>query len=259
MNALSVLIVDDEPIARRRLRRQLSAMEGIQIVGEAGDTTEAIDSVRSLRPDLMLLDVHMPGGNGFDILDKLGDNAPAVIFVTAFDHYALRAFDESAVDYVTKPVEEGRLSAAIGRARSAVQARDDRDRVAELVETVATLRKALREIEGRPQQFWMKSRGEFFRIGSGKVVRIQAERDYVRIFADGQSYLLGESLASLERRLDGAEFIRVHRGVILRRDAIVRFRRAGYASLVAVLSDGSEVRVGRTFAKAVRAEIGQGR
>ncbi|MGO4841060.1 LytR/AlgR family response regulator transcription factor, partial [Rhizobiaceae sp. 2RAB30] len=133
------------------------------------------------------------------------------------------------MDYVTKPVEEGRLSAAIGRARSAVRARDDRDRVGELEETVATLRRALRETEGRPQPFWMKSRGEFLRIGSEKVVRIQAERDYVRIFANGQSYLLAESLASLERRLDGAEFIRIHRGVIVRRDAIVRFRRAAYA------------------------------
>lgn len=259
MSVLTVLIVDDEPIARRRLARLLSSMDGIRIVGEAGDVAEAVDSARSLRPDLMLLDIHMPGGNGFEVLDKLGESAPAAIFVTAFDHYALRAFEKSAVDYVTKPVEPGRLSQSIARARAVVAARGSGERVAELMDMIATLRKALREGPGRSPPFWLKSRGEFIRIDSDKVDRIQAERDYVRIFSEGESYLLGESLASLAPRLDGAEFIRVHRSVILRRDMIVRYRQTAYASLVAVLTDGSEVRVGRTYARAVRAELAQGR
>lgn len=258
MRTLTALVIDDEPIARRRLARLLCAMDGIEVIGEAGNVAEAVDRVRSLRPDVIFLDVHMPGGSGFDVLDKLDEITPAIVFVTAFDHYALRAFERSAMDYVTKPVEKARLGKAVARARLAIQTKDDSERVAELKDTITTLRRVLRENQSRSQPFWVKSRGEFIRVAADKVVRIEAERDYVRIFADGQSYLIGESLTSLERRLDAAEFIRVHRSVILRRDAIVRFRQTAYASLTALLSDGSEVRVGRTFAKTVRIEIGQG-
>lgn len=256
MNATTVLIVDDEPLARRRLERLLAVRSDVKIVGEAGDVQQAVDAVRKLRPELMLLDIHMPGGNGFDVLDALGDATPAIIFVTAFDHYALMAFEQNAVDYVTKPVEEGRLDLALRRALERLGAGGEQLR--ELQGTIATLRQALRQAERPTTQFWIKTRIEFVRIGSNRIQRIHADRDYVRLHADGESYLYGESLASLERRLDPAEFIRIHRSVIVRRDAIERLRVAPYASLIAVLSDGAEVRVGRSYARTVKAELGRG-
>ena len=122
MSDLSVLIVDDEPLARGRLRRMLAAMEGVRVAGEAGNAGEAQDRIAALKPDLLLLDIQMPGEGGFELLERLGEAAPPTIFVTAFDHHALRAFNARAIDYVTKPVEPGRLATAIERARLTIGA-----------------------------------------------------------------------------------------------------------------------------------------
>lgn len=257
MTTLSILVVDDEPIARRRLVRLLAGMEGLSPAIEANDAPQAIAAIRTHQPDVLLLDIQMPGGSGFDVLDAIGPDAPAVVFVTAFDHYALRAFERNAVDYVTKPIEPGRLALAMARARATLVARDSEERLAEMRNTVATLRQALRENQRQITQFWVKARGEFIGIAAEKVTRFQADKDYVQIHANGESYLYGESLGSLERRLDPADFVRIHRSVIVRRSAIARVRQAPFSALVAVLNDGTEIRVGRTFTKAVRAEVTQ--
>lgn len=252
MTVATVLIVDDEPLARRRLERLISRRSDVKVIGEAGDMHSAVDAVRRLKPDLLLLDIHMPGGSGFDLLEKLGAEAPAAIFVTAFDHHALRAFEQNAVDYVTKPVQEGRLDLAL---RRALKSLGGGERLGELQNTIETLRQALREAQLPSTQFWIKARGEYLRIPSNRILRFQADRDYVHIHVQGDSYLYGESLASLERRLDPREFTRIHRSTIVRRDAIDRLRVATYAALIAVLSDGSEVRVGRSYARALRSEF----
>ncbi|MDP9632630.1 UNVERIFIED_ORG: two-component system response regulator AlgR [Ensifer adhaerens] len=249
---LSILVIDDEPLARRRLIRLLGAMPGIKIVGTAGNVQQACVLVAELLPDVILLDIQMPGGTGFDILERLGNNAPAVVFVTAFDHYALRAFEAAAVDYVTKPIEPNRLRTAIDRARMAIAARTSAERVLELNETVRALRQALRKQEAQVADIWVKARGEFIRIALDRVVRFQAERDYVRIHTENKSYLHHESLASLAGRLDPAEFLRLHRSSIVRRHCIVGLRQAPFGALIALLSDGSEIRVGRTYVKQVR-------
>ncbi len=250
--SLSILVIDDEPLARRRLLRLLGAMPDVEVLGAAGNVQQACDLIAELQPDVILLDIQMPGGTGFDILGKLGSNAPAVVFVTAFDHYALRAFEAAAVDYVTKPIEANRLRTAIERARVAIAARTSTERVLELNETVHALRQALRKHEAQSADLWIKSRGEFVRIALDRVVRFQAERDYVRIHIEGRSYLHHESLASLERRLDPAEFLRLHRSSIVRRDCIMGLKQAPFAALIALLSDGSEIRVGRTYARHIR-------
>ena len=257
MSEISILIVDDEPLARRRLTRQLARMEDVRVIGEAGNAAEAHDCVMKFRPDIMLLDIQMPGESGFDLLDRLNGAMPAVIFATAFDHHAIRAFNASAVDYVTKPIEPVRLEAAIARARTAVAARAGEEKVAELHETVAALRKALREHESRTIEFWVKSKEDYLRVPSDQIIRFQAERDYVRIHSGDESYLHHESLASLEQRLDPMKFIRIHRSAIVRRDCIKRLRQAPFASLIAVLTDESEIRVGRTYSSKIRALIAQ--
>ncbi|WP_457580919.1 LytR/AlgR family response regulator transcription factor [Ensifer canadensis] len=252
MKPMSVLIVDDEPLARRRLARLVAALPDAEAIGEAGNVQDACRAVEVLSPDIILLDIQMPGGSGFDIIERMGGKGPAVVFVTAFDHFALRAFDVAAVDYVTKPIDPGRLQTAISRARARRAVKADEERIAELNETVLALRQALRKQEVQVADIWVKARGEFIRIGLDRVVRFQAERDYVRIHTESKSYLHHESLASLEGRLDPTEFLRLHRSSIVRRDCIVGLRQAPFAALIALLSDGSEIRVGRTFAKHVR-------
>lgn len=255
MSDLTVLVVDDEPLARRRLLRLLGKMAWVSRIEEAADAGEACRAAEETRPDILLLDIQMPGGSGFDVLERLGQAPPVVVFVTAFDHHALRAFEVNAVDYVTKPVEPGRFGRAMERARMAAGARLQADRVAELQETIASLKRALNEQPKRPSEFWVTARGEYLRVTLDNVIRFQAERDYVRIHVPGADYLFQESLSSLERRLDSEEFLRIHRGAIVCRSAITRIKQAPFAALIAVLSDGSEVRVGRTYASTIRAKL----
>lgn len=255
MSGWSVLVVDDEPLARRRLVRLLAALDWVGRIDEAGDVAEACRQALAHPPDILLLDIQMPGGGGFAVLERLSPTPPAVVFVTAFDHHALRAFEADAVDYVTKPVEPGRFRIAMERARAAAAAHGQGDRIAELQETVAALKRALNGRDRRTTDFWVKWQGDHLRIAPEQIVRFQADRDYVKIHVRDADYLYQESLAALERRLDPDEFMRIHRGTIVRRAAIVRIKPAPFAALVAVLSDGSEVRVGRTYAAALRASI----
>ncbi|EIC28371.1 MULTISPECIES: LytR/AlgR family response regulator transcription factor [Methylomicrobium] len=256
MMELTVLVVDDEPLARRRLTRLLGKIDWVGRIEEAGDVDEAYRAVGKIQPDILLLDIQMPGGSGFDVLERLvGAAPPAVVFVTAFDHHALRAFEANAVDYITKPIEPGRFCTAMERARWAAASRLQADRIAELQETIVSLKRALNEQPKRASEFWVKVRDVFVRIAPENILRFQAERDYVRIHVAGADYLYQESLASLERRLDPADFVRIHRSTIVRRSAIVRIRQAPFAALIAALADGSEVRVGRTYAAALRARL----
>lgn len=255
MTGLTVLVVDDEPLARRRLTRLLGKINWVNRIEEAVDVSEACRKTGEIQPDILLLDIQMPGGSGFDVLERLGPTPPVVVFVTAFDHHALRAFEASAVDYVTKPIEPGRFGLAMERARAAAGSRHQTDRIAELQETVASLKRAL---SGQPRQtseFWVKVRGEHIRIVPENIIRFQAERDYVRIHVVGADYLYQESLSSLERRLDPVDFVRIHRSTIVRRNMIVRIKQAPFAALIAVLTDGTESRVGRTYASVIRASL----
>lgn len=255
MTKLSVLVVDDEPLARRRLIRLLSKLDWIDDIGEAGDITQARARIETLKPDILLLDIQMPGGTGFELLDRLGETALSIVFVTAFDHHALRAFDAKAIDYVTKPIEPGRFVQAMERARSAARALGQADRIIELQETLSSLRRDLDSGATRPRDFWVRSGGEYIRLPPETILSFEADRDYVRIQVSGAEYLYQESLASLERRLDPADFWRVHRSAIVRRGAIARVKPAQFSSLVLVLANGAEIRVGRTYANAVRAAL----
>jgi two-component system LytT family response regulator len=255
VTGLTVLVVDDEPLARRRLTRLLSKMDWVGRIEEAAEVSEACRKAADIQPDVLLLDIQMPGGSGFDVLDRLGPELPSIVFVTALDHHALRAFDANAVDYVTKPIEPGRFGLAMERARSATGSRHQANRIAELQETIASLKQTLSAQPRQARELWVKVRGEHVRIPQESIVRIQAERDYVRIHIAGADYLYHESLSALEQRLDSSHFIRIHRGTIVRRDAMVRIKQAPFAALIAVLTDGSEVRVGRTYSSAVRSKL----
>lgn len=255
MTEMSVLVIDDEPLARRRILRLLAKYPWVGRVDEAANVAQAVAIVAARPPDIMLLDIQMPGGDGFDILAAVAEAPPAVVFVTAFDHHALRAFENNAVDYVTKPIEPGRFHLAIERARAAAGARLQSDRIAELQETLHALKQALGRENRKNGEFWVRTHGEYLRIPADDIIRFQADRDYVRIHVADADYLYQENLASLERRLDPADFTRIHRSTIVRRHAIARIKTAPFAALIAVLSDGSELRVGRTYAASMRAAL----
>ncbi len=255
MTDFTVLIADDEPLARRRLMRLVAKIDWVKRTETAADVDETCRLANEIQPDILLLDIQMPGGSGFDVLERLAPDIPVVIFVTAFDHYALRAFEANAVDYVTKPIEPGRFNLAMERARLGSNARLHADQLAELQETIAALKHALNVQTQWAKEFWLKVRGDYVRIEVEKIIRLQADRDYVRIYTLDGEYLHHESLRSLQQQLDPAEFMRIHRSSIVRRNRIVRIKQVAFAPQIAMLNDGSEVRIGRTYAAVVRASL----
>ena len=258
MIPLRVFAVDDEPLALRRLELLLSRIAGTELVGTAASGREALDRLAEVKPDVVLLDIKMADLGGFDVVEALdGDNVPLVIFVTAFDHFAARAFDVSAVDYVVKPVEFDRLYEAIERARGSLKAADAAARVAELHEVIAALRsQAGPDSEPRREcEIWVERRGEFVPVRVSDIDWVEAERDYVRLHVNGSSYLLRETIGGMEERLGPERFIRIRRSALVRRDRIAAIRRPGYGDFRIQLTNGEEVRVGRTYVRQVRTLI----
>lgn len=259
MKPLNLLVVDDEPLARRRVVRLLRQLPWVGQIEEAAHVPQALACLDHFEAHILLLDIQMPGGSGFDLLAQLASRSgrpgppPAVVFITAFDDQACRAFDASATDYLTKPIEPGRFQLAMERARRATELQDGAQRIAELEEAIATLRRT-----APPRglaELWVKTQGQYARIACASITRIQAERDYARIHADGRDYLHNASLAELEQQLPGQDFIRIHRSMIVRIDAVRRLGVGAFSSLTLVLSDGATVRVGRTHTAAVRARL----
>lgn len=242
--ALSVLAVDDEPLAVERLQILLSKQPGVAIAGTANDGETALQMVDELKPDLVLLDIAMPGMDGIDVARALSGRAhvPLVIFVTAFDNFAVAAFDVSAVDYLMKPVMPHRLTRALERAREHP-------------------RRAQAEASEPPlyvEEFWVPELHGLVRIGADQIERITAERDYMRLHVGNRSWLIHRTIAKLEEELDPAMFVRVHRSVILRRDTIVGLHRDEAGHWNARLPDGAEQRIGRSYADNVRRMTGRG-
>jgi two-component system LytT family response regulator len=257
MSGLTILVADDEPLARRRLIRQLRKLDWVGLVEESADVAQTLRQMRAIGPDILLLDIQMPGGSGFDVLQQMERDLPAIVFVTAFDHYALRAFEVNAVDYLTKPIDVERFAVAMERARVTAVSRSRADRLAELQEVIASLKKELNGRSRQDAELWVKVRGEHLRIAEDDIIRLQAERDYVRIHVAGASYLFHETLTALGQRLACDAFIRIHRSTIVRRSAVVRLRPAPFAAWIAVLVDGTECRVGRTYASSLRTLLGK--
>lgn len=239
-STLKTLIVDDEPLAIERMQVICAGLPRIEVVGTALDGKAALEAIDALRPDLVLLDMTMPELDGLAVARALGrgEQAPAVVFVTAHDNFAVEAFDLDAVDYVLKPVTAERLERAVARAAA---------------------RRGARAAGGGDwlTEFWVPHRSELLRIAAADVDRIDAERDYVRLHVGDRSYLLLQTVSGLEARLDPDRFIRLHRSTILRRDRIAGLRHDGLGVWSAELSDGTTVRIGRTYLARAKAMAGR--
>lgn len=256
MRPVKVLTVDDEPLALRRLEIVLSQLPHVEHAGSAASCAAAVKMIEMRRPEVLLLDIKMRDGTGFDVLDRLSnEHMPAVVFVTAFDSYATQAFDTSAVDYVVKPVEVDRLARAIERARSSLEAREAGERIAELRGVVATLREEVRPDAGPryETELWVRRTGSgFVRVPVDAIEYITTEDDYVRLHVGERSHLMRETLSGLQERLDPAQFLRVHRSALVRASAIGEFKRSALGLLEVHLTGGDRLRVGRVHAKMLR-------
>lgn len=246
---LRTLIVDDEQLARRRLEILCRNIEGLAIVGQATDGTAAIELIRSRVPDLVLLDIAMPGPNGLGVAGLLADvpDRPAIIFCTAFDNHALAAFAVAAVDYLLKPVDPERLAQAVARVREIRRPRMEPDRSAG--DAPAAF------VSAWLNHLWVPHRGVMQRLDLRAVSRIDAEGDYVRINAEQGRFLLKETLTRMAEKLDPKMFLQLRRSLIVRADSVRGVRHAGLGAWEALLADGEWVRIGPTHWKVVKARL----
>lgn len=255
MTPLRVIAIDDEPLALRRLEWCLQELPGISLIGKAGDPRRGLELIRTLAPDVVLLDVEMPELSGFELIDALGEGPlPEIVFVTAFDHFAVKAFAASVVDYLLKPVERSRLLEALERARVRRELRDAQARVQELREIIDNLRSDRRGAPGQQRyetELWIREGDARVRIPVDIIERLEADGDYVRLHIGPRVRLLRARLGDLAERLDPARFVRVHRSEIVRHDLISAIRRHDSGRTFAVLSGGREVPVSRRYVSRV--------
>jgi two-component system LytT family response regulator len=252
MNTAAVirtLVVDDEPLAREGLRLLLAGDTDVRVVGEAGNGPEAVRLIRELRPDLVLLDVQMPELNGFEVLARLDPGeVPAVIFVTAYDQYALRAFDIHALDYLLKPFRDDRFHDAIGRAKAQIRL----TRMSDLGHRLMSVLSTYGERDAKPapepwvRRLAIRDAGRVVFLDVDEVEYIEAADYYVQIHAGGKAYLHRETMQSLEARLEPERFMRIHRSAIVNSRRIRELRSEGRRDLVVVLTSGAELRVARS-------------
>jgi two-component system LytT family response regulator len=233
---LRVAIVDDEALARSVMREYLTPMSDVEIVAECANGFEAVKVVAEQHPDLLFLDVQMPKLDGFEVLELVGRDV-AVVFVTAYDQYAIRAFEVHAVDYLLKPFSPERLGEALSRARERLR-RGERPAVEELS---ATARPA-----GRPGRVLVRDGSRVHVLATDKIDYVQAQDDYVAFRCEGKEYLKEQTLAQVEATLDPAKFVRIHRSYLLNLDRLARVELDERESRFAVLTDGRRLPVSRT-------------
>jgi two-component system LytT family response regulator len=229
MSGLRVLLIDDERLARAELRRLLAMHPAVEVVGEAASALEAMAQIAALQPDLLLLDVQMPGGSGFDLLAAL-DAAPEVIFCTAHDQYALQAFEASALDYLQKPVQAQRLATALARAGA-----------------------RLRLTPSAPRKIFIKDGERCWFVALADIVLFSSEGNYARVHFGSQQPLMPRSLNQLEERLDPAQFLRANRRQIVNLAHVTEVSAKAADGLELLLADGTRVEVSRRRAQQFRA------
>jgi two-component system LytT family response regulator len=256
VSGFTIVTVDDEPLALRRLEIVLGGIPGARLLGSAASCAEAVALIAERRPDIVLLDIRLRDGTGFDILDRLPKEVtPAVIFITAFDHFAIRAFEVSAVDYVLKPIDPPRLCEAIDRARARLVADSSVGQVQEMRAIIEDLRAEFHEQARSPYEteLWIRGvTGSLTRVPLDRVDWVSSEDDYVRLHTGATSHLLRLSIRAFEGRIDPAQFVRVHRAALVRLSRIAEVRRTPAGRREVILQDGTRIATGRVFAKRLR-------
>jgi two-component system response regulator AlgR len=238
------MVVDDEPLAVERLQLLLARLPDVAVAGTANDGEAALRIAEAVTPDLVLLDIAMPGMDGIDVARALSASAidPAIVFITAFDNFAVAAFDVAAIDYLMKPVQTDRLTRALDRVRAHLAGGG---------------RNGSRQPAAHVEEFWVPDHTGLVRIAASDIDRVTAERDYMRLHVGQRSWLIHRTIAKLEAELDPSQFLRVHRSVILRRDTITSLYRDDGGHWTARLRDTGEQRIGRSYVEDVKRIAGR--
>jgi two-component system LytT family response regulator len=249
---IRTLIADDEPLARERLRALLTRHGDIQIIGECSNGADAIEAIAELRPDLVLLDVEMPRVDGFGVLEALDpDNLPAVVFVSAHDQYAVKAFEAHALDYILKPFDEARVDRALGRVRDQ---REQAPGTGHIDPRLLSLLEELRD-RRRSDRLVVKTGGRVVFLRTEDIDWVEASGNYVRLHVGSDAHLLRESMKNMERRLDPSTFVRIHRSAIVNVDRIRELEPWFHGEYIVILRDGTRLTSSRVFSDRLNALI----
>lgn len=270
MSALRTLVVDDEPLAREGLRTLLEEEADVEIVGECSDGRKAATAIRQLEPDLVFLDIQMPEMDGFEALESVeSDELPIVIFVTAYDEFALRAFEVHALDYLLKPFDDRRFHEALERARERLDARRDRefaDRLAAMLEGRRTGRieagagpakRETRDSEDYLRRLVIKKAGRVFFLETRRIDWIEAADYYIRLHVGDDSHLLRETMKNMEASLDPRRFFRIHRSSIVNLERVKELQPYFKGEYVVILRDGTKLRLSRSRRKKLEKRLDQ--
>ncbi len=263
---IKTVVVDDEPLARRRILRLLKTEPDVEVVAEAGTGREAIDAIREHRPDLVFLDVQMPEVDGFGVLQALGkDDMPEVIFTTAYDQYAVRAFEVHALDYLVKPFDPERFHAAFQRAREQMereQASDQNQRLITLLEHLATQARG-GEGGGTSDRYldrlMIRSSGKIFFVKTAEIDWVEAAANYVRLHVGRESHVIRETISNLAERLDPAHFARIHRSTIVNLDRVKEMQPWFSGEYIVILRDGTRLKLSRGYRERLEEQLGRSR
>ncbi|HYK21755.1 MAG TPA: LytTR family DNA-binding domain-containing protein [Pyrinomonadaceae bacterium] len=247
---IRTLIVDDEPLARRNLRLLLEKDPQIEVLEECRNGREAVKAINSLSPELIFLDIQMPEMDGFDVLQRVGpERIHAIIFVTAFDQYALKAFDVHALDYLLKPFDDERFANALARAKSQIQAQEINrlsSSLLALLEERESERKDAQVGKSYLTRLMIKASGRVFLLKVGDIDYIEADGNYAKLHVGRKAHLLREKMHDLEGRLDPEKFVRIHRSIIVNLDRIKEMHPHFNGDYVVVLEDGRQLRLSRS-------------
>src|SRR4030095_3002509 len=251
---IRVLIVDDEPLARGVLREMLQSDPEVVIVGECGNGKEAVAAIKDLNPDLLFLDIQMPEMGGFEVLDALEEGeAPHLVFVTAYDQYAVKAFEVHALDYILKPFDRDRFDVSWQRAKAQVL----RERNGGVEQKILSLLEDLKAGTKYLERLVIKSSGRIYFLETNEIDWIQAEGNYVSVHTGKKSHLLRETISSLESQLDPKKFLRIHRSAIVRIDRIKELQPWFHGEYHIVLHDGTQLTLSRNYRDRLQEALGK--
>jgi two-component system, LytTR family, response regulator len=255
---IRTVIADDEELARRGLRALAQRCEDLELICECSNGREAVEAILRHRPDLVFLDVQMPGKTGFDVISAIaGGQRPHVVFVTAYDNFALRAFEVHALDYLLKPVNEERFDAALARVREAMSHATDNAIVQRVRQVAADL-----QIASSPSlvpvadRLPVKANGRIILIRLADIDWIEADRDYVSVHVGSKIWLMRETIAALELRLALSGFVRIHRSTLVNADRVKELRPRDKGEYTVVLNDGTELKLTRNYRASVERLVG---
>ena len=254
MKKIRTLVVDDEPLARERIRALLSEQPDIDVIGEARDGEEAVQAILAHEPDLVFLDIQMPKMDGFEVIRTVGaENMPLVVFVTAYDQHALKAFDVRALDYLLKPFDRERFAESIGRVRQAIE----RSGTDEIGRRLLELVRELKPGGGRSDRLVIKSAGRLFFLRIDEIDWVEAAGNYVKLHVGTEEHLLRETMNGIEVKLDPDKFFRIHRSRIVNMERIKELQPWFNGEYVVILRNGTKLTLSRGYREKLQERLGR--